>query len=342
MEGGGFGIESRDPGMLRILEYAKRVAPTRYPVLLQGETGTGKELFARGIHDASGRKGRFVPVNCGAIPASLFEAELFGAKKGAYTGANEERKGLLRVANEGTLFLDEVAEMPHEIQAKLLRVLQDGEVRALGATETDKIDVRIVSASHKDMQELVRQNAFRADLYYRISVTCIRIPPLRERVGDIDLIFQMALREAATELGRKRPDYDQAVTDTIRRHSWPGNVRELKHVVASAVVNAGGNDLRLEHFPNLVSPDDETVQLAMRPSPSVTSQPFFDALASFERQYIKQLLDETEFNISQAAKVSGLSRATVRNKARQYNLMPGTTDYEPKPRRRVRMSHGGA
>jgi transcriptional regulator with PAS, ATPase and Fis domain len=339
VEGGGFGIETRDPAMLRILEHAKRVAGTRYPVLLEGETGTGKELFARGIHAASGRRGRFVPVNCGAIPASLFEAELFGARRGAYTGQTEERKGLLRVANEGTLFLDEVAEMPHEIQAKLLRVLQDGEVRSLGATDTEKIDVRIISASHKDMQELVRQNAFRADLYYRISVTCIRIPPLRERPEDIDLLFMLAMREAIQETGGTRPEYDEEVIHAFRRHAWPGNVRELKHVVASAMVNANGGPLHLSHFPNLAHGSRDGLPNIESLSRSVTNLPFFDALADFERRYIETLLNQTEFNISQAAKVSGLSRATVRNKARQYKLMPSTAadEDEPKPRRRVRM-----
>ncbi len=299
--------------MLQIVEDCRRLAPTRYPILLQGETGTGKELLAKDIHSASGRRGPFVPINCGAIPESLFEAELFGAKRGAYTGLDVDRRGLFRVAENGTLFLDEIGEMPASVQAKLLRTLQDGEIRSLGATVTEVLNVRIVLATHRDLTQMVEEHTFRMDLYYRINAFRMRIPPLRERPEDIRGLLELAVAEAAHHQGVEVPQLSEKVIELALRYPWPGNVREILHAAASAVMSSRNGVLNVADF--------ATLDRRERPGASGIERPFFEALAEFERQYLDALLREENGNLTRAAAKAKLSRSALRTKARHYGLL---------------------
>jgi two-component system response regulator GlrR len=326
-----FGVTTDDVEMKRLVEAARNVATTPYPVLLQGESGTGKELFARGIHACSGRTGPFVPLNCGAIPEALFEAELFGAEPGSYTGQVGTRRGLLRVAHQGTLFLDEVAELPLTTQAKLLRVLQDGEVRSLGAARPHQVDVRIIAATHRDVGGLARVGTFRDDLYFRLSASCITLPPIRERGRDLELLFFVVLEEAAAELDRDVPSVEPAALDLAHRYHWPGNVRELKHLVAGALLNATGDRLTVADFALL---GERLAAGGADPRP--TDLPFFVALEQFERDYVQDLLRRTDGNLSRAAEIAGLSRSAIRDKARRYDLLSRSGCSPGRPRRRVR------
>lgn len=303
--------------MRRLLNYARKVAATPYPVLIQGETGTGKELIARGIHAASGRSGAFAPINCGAIPENLFEAELFGAKRGAYTGLDSDRVGLFQLADRGTLFLDEIAEMPVSTQAKLLRVLQDGEVRPLGSSRSYRVEVRIIAATHKDLERLVERELFRMDLYFRISTAAINIPPLRERPEDIPILLREAAEEAALVQGLDTFDLASDVHDGARRYRWPGNVRELMHAVATAMLAAGNRTVCWKDFhPILGHPSGHRTQV----DDDILELPFNEARAKFERAYLHNLLAKTDGNLSHAAKMCGLPRSTLRDKLRRLNI----------------------
>lgn len=310
----GFAITTRNPAMRRLLKYARKVATTPYPVLIQGETGTGKELIARGIHSTSGVPGTFAPINCGAIPESLFEAELFGARRGAYTGLDSDRPGLFKVADKGTLFLDEIAEMPATIQAKLLRVLQDGEVRPLGSSRSYKVQVRIVAATHKDLEQLVERGLFRMDLYFRISTASIHIPPLRERVEDIPILLQEAALEAAHVQGLETYTLSSDVLAGARTYSWPGNVRELKHSVATAMLSAGARTVHWNDFHPIVGTHRSHVDN------HILDMPFIEARDKFERAYLSNLLQKTNGNLTQAAKLASLPRSTLRDKLRRQGL----------------------
>lgn len=302
--------------MRRLLTYARKVAATPYPVLIQGETGTGKELLARGIHAASGRSGAFAPINCGAIPDNLFEAELFGARRGAYTGLDSDRVGLFQLADRGTLFLDEIAEMPLITQAKLLRVLQDGEVRPLGSSRSYKVEVRIIAATHKDLERLVERELFRMDLYFRISTAVINIPPLRDRPEDIPDLLQEAAEEAALVQGLDSFALASDVTDGARRYRWPGNVRELMHAVATAMLAAGGRPVQWKDFhPILGHPFNRT-----QVDDDIFELPFNEARDRFERAYLTNLLAKSDGNLSHAAKMCGLPRSTLRDKLRRLGF----------------------
>jgi formate hydrogenlyase transcriptional activator len=227
------------------------VAPTDTTVLLLGETGTGKELFARALHGLSPRRDRtFVRTSVAALPATLLESELFGHEKGAFTGAAVSRAGRLEVANRGTLFLDEVGDIPMEMQPKLLRVLQEREFERLGSTRTQRVDVRIVAATNRDLERMSEDGSFRSDLYYRLSVFPITIPPLRERSGDIPALARHFVTRCARRLGRAVPAIPDTVMDALARWTWPGNIRELQNVIERAVILSPGSTLVLP-FQNL-------------------------------------------------------------------------------------------
>ncbi|MFH0900178.1 MAG: sigma-54 dependent transcriptional regulator [Pseudomonadota bacterium] len=317
--------------MLRLFEHARVVAHADFPVLIEGETGTGKELLARAIHRESGRNGPFVAVNVSAIPESLFETELFGAKRGAYTGLVCERRGFFREAHGGTLFLDEIGDMPASQQAKLLRVLEDGEVRPLGSSATVRVDVRVIAATHRNLSELIREKLFRRDLYFRMRVAaCLRLLPLRQRHEDIPLLLQEELERAiagSKTTGQKALRLHPDVIALAMRYSWPGNVSELAHMVAEAVRCAHGSELGIDDFALLrerVAANQGTRRL--------TDSPYFRALAEFERRYFQELLARTGFNISHAAEVAGLSRSAIRTRARTHGLLGP----DPLPRGRPR------
>ena len=241
---GRFGIIGESPGMKEVYDLIAKMAPSDYPVLITGQSGTGKELAARAIHDQSKRKRRiYLAENCAAIPETLLESILFGHKRGSFTGAVADNPGHFVAAHKGTLFLDELGDMPLVMQGKLLRVLQDGEVRAVGGDKVQKVDVRLVAATNKDLEAQVREKAFREDLYYRLNVLQIHLPPLRERGGDVQLLADFFLAKAAAESGRELVFSDSA-RSFLAEHDWPGNVRQLENAVRRAAALSQGDEIQ--------------------------------------------------------------------------------------------------
>lgn len=311
-------VHTRNREVARLIEYATGVASTPYSVLIEGETGTGKDVFARGIHAASQRAGPFVPLNCSAVPETMFEAELFGARRGAYTGLDNDRPGLFLVADSGTLFLDEVADLPASMQAKLLRVLEDGVIRPIGGATSVRVDVRVIAATHKPLKPLVDTGRFRSDLFFRLSATCLNLPPIRDRPEDIGPLLDDALADACDLQRVPLRTFSTEALDVLTRYPWPGNVRELNNVVAAAVLSSSTNVIDVDALPVFVRVHGSVS------SPERGHLPFYEAFAVFERAYITNLLRRADGNLSQAARLSGLSRGTVRNKARRHGLLPSS------------------
>jgi transcriptional regulator with AAA-type ATPase domain len=274
------------------------LGPSHLPVLVVGETGVGKEVAARGLHRLSGRRGAFVPVNMAAIPAGLLEAELFGSVKGAFTGADRSRQGLVIAADGGTLFLDEVGDLDPPLQVKLLRFLEDQEVRPVGATESKKVDVRIVSATHRNLERRMREGGFRQDLYYRIAAPPLLIPPLRDRRQDVLLLRDIFERDAANRYGWAPCTWSGEAEALLRRHQWPGNVRELQHAVEIALVRAAGSVVRPEHLP-IAEPT------------SVSPGTWEEAQRDFRRRFLRAALERNDGNRSATARELGISRQAL-------------------------------
>ena len=269
-----------------VLHQVEQVAPTESTVLIQGETGTGKELIARALHNLSRRKDRtLVKVNCAALPANLIESELFGHEKGSFTGAITRRLGRFELANKGTIFLDEIGELPLELQAKLLRVLQENEIERLGDSKTIRIDVRVIAASHRNLKKMVEQGGFREDLFYRLSVFPLRLPPLRERQNDIPLLVRYFVKKYTQKMGRNILTISQSDMDRLQSYSWPGNVRELENVIERAVILSG--DRRLQ-IPDLQIHDKKQ---------DIGSEPLLP-LADMEKAHIIKALQLTDWRIS--------------------------------------------
>jgi len=292
-----------------VFETIKRVAETDVDVLILGETGTGKELVARSVHQHSSRSTqRFVPVDCGAIPEDLLESELFGHERGAFTGAHTRSLGLFEFADKGTFFLDEIAELPVRLQAKLLRTLQERRLRRVGGTDEIDVDVRIVSATSQDLDEAVRQGRFRSDLFYRINVARIELPPLRERRDDIPLLAAHFIQRYAGTMGRNVTEADPEVLEILRAYPWPGNVRELQNVVKRALTMAKGTVIGTADLP------DEVVTAAGG-GPGEPSSGFFDLreqhAAKFEREFLANLLRTCGGDVSRAAREAQLPRGTL-------------------------------
>jgi len=318
---------SNDPAMVRIFKMIDRVSAVDYPVVIQGESGTGKELVARAIHRRSARANLpFVPVNVGAMAETLLESELFGHERGAFTDAVAAKRGVFEETDGGTLFLDEIAETAPALQVKLLRVLEDGEVRRIGATGTITVDVRVISATNADLEQAVERGEFRTDLYYRLSVLSIQLPPLRDRIGDIPVLANSFLRLEAgkqrTPIGR----FSEEVMAELVKYSWPGNVRELRNMVETALCAFGSAsdieastppyEIRLKHMPTL----SEKASLSARKS-RLTALPFYKARQKFEQEYIESLLSRHDFNISAASRAGEISRKSLTTKAKRYSLL---------------------
>ncbi|HUB81660.1 MAG TPA: sigma 54-interacting transcriptional regulator [Bryobacteraceae bacterium] len=296
-----------------VLAEVARVAPVDSAVLIQGETGTGKEVIARAIHDASPRcRNRFIALNCAAIPAALLESELFGHERGAYTGACTQTKGRFQSADGGTLFLDEIGDLPLELQPKLLRALQEQEFERLGSSHTIQVDVRVVAATNQDLAQLVAEKRFRADLYYRLNVIPICLPPLRERVQDIPLLVQNFVQKLSARLQKRIDVIPEGVMEVLKAHPWPGNIRELQNFIERAVVFSPGPVLRL--------PLADLKQMIQQPaSPASACRTLADA----ERDHILEVLRQTGGLIggSQgAASRLGLPRTTLVYKMRKLGI----------------------
>ena len=308
-------IISRDPVLCSIKALARKIAPSNATVLIQGESGTGKELFARYIHNQSGREDKpFVALNCAALPETLLESELFGYEKGAFTGAIRNREGKFELAHTGTLLLDEVTEIPLHLQAKLLRVLQESEVDRLGGKYPVKVDVRVIATTNVRIEELVKEARFRKDLYYRLNVIPLRIPPLSERPGDIVQLAEFFLAGYSAENGSKVSSFAPEALRKLADYSWPGNVRELQNVVQRAVLISDSTVLS----PDCIILDSGLEQGAAQPS-GFSLMP----LCEVEKMMIEKALSTVEGNRTQAAEILGISVRTLRNKLAEYRQSIG-------------------
>jgi len=302
------GILGRSPIMHTVCDMIKRVAPTPSSILIEGETGTGKELAANAIHHFSGRTGAFVPVNCAAISPELFESELFGHTKGAFTGAHQSRDGLFGFAAAGTLFLDEISEMPLPMQAKLLRVLENRRIRPVGSDREVTVDVRLIVATNRRLDESVTAGTFREDLHYRLNVVTIRMPPLRDHAEDIPEMVQFFVERLAVELGVKPLSLNQQDMDRLQSYPWPGNVRELRNLVERALL--------LGRFPwDALSAKSAATETARPPEPEVSDDA---TLEQIEKQHMLRVLSATGGNKSEAARRLGISRKTMERKLRSW------------------------
>ena len=300
-------LVARSPAMQALLRRAARFAASDAPVAVLGETGAGKEVVARVLHASSGRAaGPFVAVNVAALPAELLESELFGHARGAFTGAAGAKRGLFEAADGGTLFLDEIAELPLSMQAKLLRALQDGEVRRVGDTRAFAVDVRVVCATHRSLEEHVQRGAFRQDLFFRLKVLSLRVPPLRERREDILPLAAQLLAEERRPLG----GFDDAAQALLRAYDWPGNVRELQNAVKHGAALATGPLITADDLP------EELTTRALRPPPSTAGA--LRPLAEVEREHILAVLDACGGSQREAARVLGIARNTLWRKLRGY------------------------
>ena len=310
-------IIGKSAGMRQVFDLIEQVAPRRSTVLVQGESGTGKELVAKAIHAASGRADApFVAVNCGNIPSELLESELFGHVRGAFTGATSTKKGLFEAADGGTLFLDEVATISMEIQAKLLRVIQEREFRRLGGLENIKVDVRIIAATNIDLLANVRQGTFRDDLYYRLNVIVIKIPPLRERTEDIPLLAQHFVRKFGEENERKAFSLEPSALKVLMDYDWPGNVRELENVMERAVVLSPGNTIREDLFPkNLVQPVSEQHTPLAGNGISLKER-----VGDYEKSIILTALEKTGWNQKKAARLLAVNATTLSEKLKRFKI----------------------
>ncbi len=294
--------------MVEVLELIQDVAPTDSAVLVTGETGTGKELVARAIHASSPRGyGPFVVINCGAMSETLLESALFGHERGAFTGAVSAQRGRLEMADGGTLFLDEVGEIPAKMQVDLLRVLEDGEFSRVGGTQPLTSDFRLICATHRDLPAMIQQGAFRADFFYRINVLEVRLPPLREREGDVQLLAEHFVQTLAAKLGKPVTGFDVGAMELLCGYGWPGNVRELKNVLERAVVICRDDRIGARELTFLASePSEPSVRLSLR-----------DA----EIRHILQALQAEQWNITRAAAVLDIDRATLSRKIKRYGLV---------------------
>jgi len=308
-------LVGRTPAMVRLVERIGTMAPSDASVLITGETGTGKELVAHSLHERSARAAKpFVAINCAAFPETLLEAELFGHEKGAFTGATARREGRFKAACGGTLFIDEVAEMPLSVQVKLLRVLQDGLVEPLGTNEAIHVDVRVITATHRNLRERIAQGLFREDLFYRLKVLDISIPPLRERRGDLPLLVHHFLLRSHRQ-GAAMPVLSPQAWAALGQYSFPGNVRELEHAVEHAVVLAQGKEIQLEHLPEEIA---GTAAFNSRMETSV--RPLAVALHEFEREYLLRALTLADGRKARAAASLGISRKNLWEKLKAHGV----------------------
>lgn len=300
-------LVGRDPQIVGIFKLVGQVSATRTNVVIRGESGTGKELIARSIHDASPWVDEpFVAVNCTALPATLLESELFGHLRGSFTGATSDRKGRFAVAGRGTIFLDEIGDTPPEFQAKLLRVLQEHEYYPVGADQPERAEARVVAATHRDLEKLVVAGQFREDLYYRLRVVEIRVPPLRERMGDVPLLAEHLLKKAAGITGSRPLVMSPETAETLMAHDWPGNVRELENTLTRAAVLATGDVIRPEH-----------IEVGVSPSP-----PRLISLQELEREHVARVLAATGGHKSRSAGILGVSRPRLDRMIERFGLGP--------------------
>jgi DNA-binding NtrC family response regulator len=319
--------------MLAVRRLVDTIAPTDASVMILGETGTGKELIARNLHDKSHRAGHtFIPVNCGALPENLVESELFGHRKGAFTGADTHRKGLFEVANGGTLFLDEVGELNKSVQVKLLRFLESGEIRRVGENDPFRVDVRVLCATNRDLREMIEADQFREDLFFRLNTFEIHLPPLRERRGDIPALAAHMLGRFSSRRGGANATLSPEAVAVLTEHDWPGNIRELANAIERATILAGGGAIRPEHLPTQfparrgsggATPGAGSSTISSAALPSAVTGPHFTipegnpTLRDIEMKYIQVILEKHNGNKPAASRELGISLKTLYNKINQ-------------------------
>jgi len=327
------GVWGNSPAMKGIFEVLRRVAPTNISVLIQGQSGTGKELLAKAIHNNSPRRDKpFKPVNCAGLTETLLESELFGHVKGAFTGATSDRKGLFQIADKGTLFLDEIGDMAMNCQAKLLRVIEDGQVIPVGSHKPVVVDVRIICATNQDLTKLIEEKRFRQDLYFRIKGVSISVPALRDRAEDIPALAEFFLKEAAAEIGKKCTGITDAAQTILTKADWPGNIRQLRNCIRTMVVMCDRDKLdvadippEIAQRPQLAGAEPSAAQLtagsrAAGPSASLGTSLAGVSLNELEKQAIVETLAKTAGNREQAAKILGIGERTLYRKIKEYNL----------------------
>ncbi len=312
-------IVGNSPAMQRTLERARLAARTNTDVLVQAESGTGKELLARFIHESSNRrKGPFVALNCAAVPEHLLESELFGHGRGAFTGATGAKAGKFELASGGTLLLDEIGDLPLQLQPKLLRVLQEREFERLGENRSIRVDMRVIATTNLSLQQKVDEGSFRADLYYRLNVVPLSLPPLRERQEDIPLLAECFVRRFAEEAGTPKPVLLPEFLEGLQKHKWPGNVRELSNFLKRVVTLCDSKEMGIEHLHSELGDESlgiDTGLVEQAPTPKVS-------MRELERRALEQALEKTGGNRTRAAEMLGISLRTVRNKVREYGLPP--------------------
>jgi two-component system response regulator AtoC len=315
-EGDTFGdvpyIVGKSPAMREVFSTIRRAAPSDSTVLLTGESGTGKELVARAIHTLSDRANKeFVPVDCSALVESLLESELFGHVKGSFTGAFQTKHGLFELANHGTFFFDEISNLTLNIQAKLLRVIQEREFMKVGSQKRIKLDIRIVASSNRDLKEAIKEGAFREDLYYRLSVVPIKLPPLRDRTGDVPLLVEHFLTLHSQKRNGRQRSVSKRALEMLSAYSWPGNVRELEHTIERILILEDGDVIEPEHLPAFISQRQGEFQ--------VFSEESF-SLEELEKRYIQFVLRRTKGKRQEAARILGINRKTLSSKIKKYGL----------------------
>ena len=306
------GIVGKSAAIKKVIELAKKVASTDSTILVTGETGVGKELVAKYIHHMSPRSDKsFVTLNCGAIPETLLESELFGHKKGAFTDAIADKKGLFEEADNGTFFLDEVGELSLSTQVKLLRVIENQEIRAVGSNETRKVNVRIIAATNTDLAEAMKQGRFREDLFFRVNVIQIHIPPLRERKEDIPLLIAYFMHLYNQQFGKKVTDISEEAMTMMLNYDYPGNVRELDNIIQHAIIVAEGNVISRNELPSFVP---------VRQSLPEPTEPVFKTMEEMEKDLIRETLLKCHSNQSLAAKKLAIGRTTLIRKMKKYKI----------------------
>ena len=311
-------VIGEETGLKDVVETARRIAPMDVPVLITGETGTGKEVISHLIHESSGRIDRpYIRVNCPALPESTLESELFGHEKGAFTGAASLRKGRFELANKGTIFLDEIGDISPKLQLMLLRVLQEGEFERVGGVLTLKTNARVITATNRNLEQLVKEGKFRSDLYFRLNVVPIEIPALKDRIEDVELLFMFFLDKYSKKFNIKNPIVDKEVIYLLKRYDWPGNVRELENMVQRALVTARSGYIKPESFSFTLG----TLK-AEEPVKTPTSKgPERNSIREAEKIKIRDALKQAVWNVSKAAKIAGMPRSTFKYKAKKYNLI---------------------
>jgi transcriptional regulator with GAF, ATPase, and Fis domain len=305
--------------MREVVDNIKTVAPTNTTVMIRGENGTGKELVAKAIHFASPLRDKpFIKVNCAAIPDDLIESELFGHVKGAFTGAMGARKGKFELANGGTIFLDEIGDMKLEMQSKLLRVLQEGEFEPVGGEQTIKVNVRVLSATNRNLEKMISEEQFRQDLYYRLAVIPIQVPPLRDRLEDIAELVTHFSRKICNENNRSLVSFSEEALSKLKTHQWPGNVRELKNIIERLIILSKTSEISRKEI-TMVLPSMMAMPAA---EVALHGKPLKELVADFEKKAIEKALDRNDSHVSNTARELGLERSHLYKKMKAYGVNP--------------------